>query len=321
MNTEQAKFILQAYRPGGEDANDPQFAEALEQVKNDPTLAEWFAAQTAFDGTVARALGTVAPPPQLREMILAGRRVIEPAPWWKRPVWWAMAASIAALFGLAGLWFRGDNSARFADFRTKMLAAHENGLRHVEFENGDAAKMQLWLASHGAETNFALPAGLLGKSAMGCRVVDWHGQKISMLCYIMDQTNHFDLFLAKTTDFSDAPVSGKPQWYGRTATVAWSRNGWTYLVIGEGDEAHLKKLMETKDLAQTPLEGTRLANAEDVQFSRQPAASQVRATLLAFPGISDKLASRKKEEVFLAQAEGLRRADGSSPDNQPKLKL
>jgi hypothetical protein len=106
MNTQQAKFILQAYRPGGQDANDPQFAEALEQVKNDPNLAEWFAAQTAFDGAVAHALGTVAPPAQLREMILAGRRVIEPAPWWRRPVGgrWLRPSprSSAWAFGFAG---------------------------------------------------------------------------------------------------------------------------------------------------------------------------------------------------------------------------
>lgn len=273
MNTQQAKFILQAYRPGGQDANDPQFAEALEQVKNDPELAQWFTAQTAFDGAVARALGTVAPPPQLREMILAGRRVIEPAPWWRRPIWWAMAASIAAIFGLAGLWFRGENSARFADYRQKMIAAHENDVRHVEFPNGDPAKMQLWLASQGVETNFALPAGLRGKAG-GCRVLDWHGRKVSMVCYMLDQTNHFDLFFARTSDFLDAPHSGSPELTqnGRTTTAGWSKGGWTYLVIGEGDEAHLKKIMATKDLARGSIEGTRFAGVDAAQFPRSSAA-------------------------------------------------
>jgi anti-sigma factor RsiW len=322
MNTQQAKFILQAYRPGGQDANDPQFAEALEQVKNDPHLAEWFAAQTAFDGAVAHALGTVAPPPQLREMILAGRRVIEPAPWWRRPIWWAMAASIVALFAVAGLWFRGDNSARFADYRQKMMAAHENGARHVEFENGDSAKMQLWLASQGAETNFALPAGLRGKAAMGCRVVPWHGREVAMICYVLDQTNHFDLFLARSSDFSDAPRSEKPELTGngRVTTAGWSRDGWTYLVIGEGDDAHLKKFMETKDLVQRSIEGMRSAGVEIAQFPQSPAASpDSRNFFGAFHGIYAKVMSRKVEETFLAQAMGLRFLGISSPDSQPKL--
>ena len=308
MNTEQAKFILHAYRPGGQDANDPQFAEALEQVKNDPSLAEWFTAQTAFDGAVTRALGTVAPPQQLREAILAGRRVIEPAPWWKRPVWWAMAASIAAILGLAGLWFRGENSARFADYRQKMMAAHENNASHVEFPNGDFAKIQFWLASHRAETNFALPAGLRGKAAMGCRVVPWHGREIAMVCYVLDQTNHFDLFLARTSDFSDAPVPGKPEWTtnGPMTTAGWSQGEWTYLVIGEGDQAHLKKFMETKDLAQNSIDA---------------APPRSRIFFGAFFGIYANIASRKMEETFLAQAEGLRHVGGSSPNGQPKQKL
>jgi len=272
MNTQQAKFILQAYRPGGQDANDPQFAEALEQVKNDPKLAEWFAAQTAFDDAVARALGTVAPPAQLREMILAGRRVIEPAPWWKRPVWWAMAASIVVLFGLA-LWFRGENSARFADYRQKMMAAHKNSVGHVEFENGDPAKMQLWLANHGAETNFALPAALRGKAG-GCRVLDWHGRKVSMVCYMLDQTNHFDVFVARTGNFWHAAFPKKPELIqnGPMTIAGWSRDGWTYLVIGEGDKAHLREFVETKDLAEGSIEGTRSAGMDAAQFPRSPAA-------------------------------------------------
>ncbi len=32
MNNEQAKFILQAYRPGGRDAGDATFGEALQQA-------------------------------------------------------------------------------------------------------------------------------------------------------------------------------------------------------------------------------------------------------------------------------------------------
>ncbi len=33
------KLILQAYRPGGQDAHDPQFRKVLEQASRDPDLA------------------------------------------------------------------------------------------------------------------------------------------------------------------------------------------------------------------------------------------------------------------------------------------
>ena len=43
MNNQEAKLILQAYRPGGRDTFDPLFAEALEQARRDPELQKWFA--------------------------------------------------------------------------------------------------------------------------------------------------------------------------------------------------------------------------------------------------------------------------------------
>ena len=127
-----------------------------------------------------------------------------------------------------------------------------------------------------------------------------------MICYVLDQTNHFDLFLARSSDFSDAPRSEKPELTGngRVTTAGWSRDGWTYLVIGEGDDAHLKKFMETKDLAERRIKAV-------------PPGS--RNFFGAFHGIYAKVTSRKVEETFLAQAMGLRFLGISSPDNQPKL--
>ena len=42
MNNQEAKFILGAYRPGGRDAVDPMFSEALAQAGRDPELRAWF---------------------------------------------------------------------------------------------------------------------------------------------------------------------------------------------------------------------------------------------------------------------------------------
>jgi hypothetical protein len=49
MNIEEAKLILSAYRPDGQDAGDPQFQEALELTKQNPDLARWFAEAQAWD--------------------------------------------------------------------------------------------------------------------------------------------------------------------------------------------------------------------------------------------------------------------------------
>ena len=50
MTTQEAKLILQSYRPD-RDAADPFFAEALECARRDDALKSWFEAQQAFAGS------------------------------------------------------------------------------------------------------------------------------------------------------------------------------------------------------------------------------------------------------------------------------
>ena len=49
MDREQAKEILLRYRPGCDDTADPQIAEALWLLDQDPELAGWFAEQQRAD--------------------------------------------------------------------------------------------------------------------------------------------------------------------------------------------------------------------------------------------------------------------------------
>ena len=75
MNNQEAKFILSAYRPSGEDAARKQFAEALKQVSRDPALANWLADQRAFDQANSDALCSIPVPADLRGNILAGVKI------------------------------------------------------------------------------------------------------------------------------------------------------------------------------------------------------------------------------------------------------
>src|SRR6267142_3905569 len=103
MDNEQAKLILQAYRPGGEDADDPFFSEALEQARVDPEMAKWFAEQRAFDEAMRKALQKRIPPVGLRDSILLAKRISTlpfhqgGRPVWRRPGVMALAASIVVL--------------------------------------------------------------------------------------------------------------------------------------------------------------------------------------------------------------------------------
>jgi len=252
MNTQEAKFILQAYRPGGGDANDPQFAEALLQLKNDPELSKWFAEQLVFDSAMSRALQQVSPPNDLRQNILAGGRVIAPAFWSRRTVWWAMAASFVLLLGLGAFWL---NSTRFGSYMEKMAAASSSNGEHIDAKISDFGQIQTWLAGRGMETDFALPVSLNGVPATGCRILGWHGHKISMLCYMLDGPRHYDLFVAEKSDFMFPPASklsfGK---VNELSVAVWTKADKVYLMIGHGDDVLFRKDLEAEPTAQKKIE-------------------------------------------------------------------
>ncbi|HLX96251.1 MAG TPA: hypothetical protein VKU37_10960 [Verrucomicrobiae bacterium] len=257
MTREEATLILQSCRLGGQDAADPQFTEALALAKQDPELAAWFAQQQKFDALVGGSLRQMRAPARLKEKILALEKSpeIQIGPslsvWWRNlfswtsPMPWTVAAAVVVLLSLAVYWKRPESPARFADFSTRMVQAAVNDQHHVDAEAGDMKQAVAWLGVHHGENNLVLPAALNGSGLMGCRVLDWHGQKVSMLCYRLHGSTHVDLFVAEATMFPDAPPLDKPQ-FARSEgmpTASWSHNGKAYLLVGHGDEATLERLL------------------------------------------------------------------------------
>jgi anti-sigma factor RsiW len=264
MNREEAMLILQVYRPGGRDADDPQFIEALALAKRDPELAAWFAEQQKFDALVSGGLRQVRAPHDLRAKILAGeqkQRTVEPAVsfWWQNlfswhsPISWAMAAAVLIFLSMAVLWNKHESSANFANYRGQMVRAAENDTHHVDVLNSNMKQVLAWLGEHQGENNLVLPPAFSGATGLvGCRVLDWHGQTVSMLCYKLKGSAHMDLFVAKAGAFPDAPPPDKPQFVKSDgmATASWSHDGMAYLIVGHGGEAILKKFLQPEMTAQ-----------------------------------------------------------------------
>ncbi|MFD2256179.1 hypothetical protein ACFSSA_05800 [Luteolibacter algae] len=70
MDREKARFILRSFRPDGADANDADFAEALQLATSDRELGEWLVRERAFDVEFAESLARVELPAGLRADVL-----------------------------------------------------------------------------------------------------------------------------------------------------------------------------------------------------------------------------------------------------------
>ena len=259
MNRDEARLILQSCRPGGQDAADPQFAEALALAKQDAELGAWFAQQQKFDAQISREIKSLPAPADLKVKILARanpqrQKIVGlPAPaWWRNvfslnsPVSWAMAAVVVILLSLAVFWRQPEGTAHFADYSAQMVSAAVNDQNHVAVGNSDMKQVVAWLGEHHGENKFILPVALNNGGLMGCRVLDWQGRKISMLCYGLKDAGHVDLFVAEAKIFSDAPPADRPQFAssGGKPTAGWSHEGKVYLMIGHGAATDLEKILQ-----------------------------------------------------------------------------
>jgi hypothetical protein len=248
MNIEAAKLILSAYRPDGQDAGDPQFQEALELMKHDPELARWFAEARAWDTRIAAKLRQAASPPtELRSALLAQRTIIRPFPWWRRPAWVATAAAACVgLLLIAGALFIAPSQDRpFAQYREAMADFVEARLDRLDLKSQDVQALQAWLGENRAPTDFTLPAGLHGRPALGCRLVEWNGHRVSLLCFELENRRMAHLLVVDRSALRDPPGSA-PLYarFGTVATAAWGQGEHVYLVASQGSlQSELAELL------------------------------------------------------------------------------
>jgi hypothetical protein len=247
MKNQEARLILQAYRCGGQDASDPLFAEALEQARRDPELQKWFAEENALDARIQASLQTAIPiPRELKSNLLAQGKIARPTPWrWFQPLKLAAAAAVLLLLGLAAFLLLPRKPAQLASFRETMARYSMQQQGHVAYESHDMAKIQQWLQDRGMETNFELPAVLHGGPAQGCRVVDWNGRKATMLCFVLDDGEHMDLFVMDRVGLPNLPEGGAPRFAEANGlkTATWAKDDKVYLLIGN-DKKSLQKLLQ-----------------------------------------------------------------------------
>lgn len=245
MNRQEAHFILHAYRPNGEDAHDPQFEEALALARNDPDLARWFAREQAVDAAIAERIQSVSPPPYLTTRLLLARKVIRPQPWWRKPAWIATAASVALLILAASLLLpRKSGGTEFASFREAMIEASLNMTNHIDVMGLDTSELKQWLIENRGDADFLLPPHLADKGIMGCKVLDWHGHRVTLLC-LKFGGKHVDVFVINKSDLPGVSLGSAPVFASEpgVTTAAWRREGKIYFLAGNIPESDLKHLL------------------------------------------------------------------------------
>ncbi len=273
MNHEEAKFILRAYRPGGQDADDPQFAEALAHARRDPELARWLAEQAALDTAIGGKLQSLPVPADLKASILAGRKVIRPMPWWGRrlhPA--AVAAALAVTFTTIGFLALREPAEPRADFqrfsqdltdylgkgygllpKNAHLATEDAGyfgsqVYRMNYRSPSLYDIRRWLAENGGHGDFTSPGGLKHPLNLGCGVMEWRGRRITLIAFQTGRSLPQDkvhLAIINSADLPDPPPRGTPRLdeRGVWSTAAWNDGQFTYFLLAPGNPQTLAKYL------------------------------------------------------------------------------
>jgi hypothetical protein len=249
---EDSKLILSAYRPSGQDVNDPAFSEALANVANDPALAEWFGDQQAFDRAIAQKLAEVPVPAALRDRIRAGASASRPRRWWRIPQLWMAAAAFTVLAVVASLMSRPQGRTELAAWQKHALSVLdqlEHGETGFDQRGSESGQLVAWLRERSAPAPTAIPAKLSTHGTYGCKTWQWDGHQISLMCFNAGKKGGVHLFTTDRGALASAPPEGKPAFarHGPWFVASWSKDQNAYMLAGEEGEPMLRELLVYRD--------------------------------------------------------------------------
>jgi hypothetical protein len=249
MDNREAKFILNAYRPGGQDANDPRFAEALEQVRRDPILQRWFDESVAFDAAMAEKLAATPVPSDLRESIITGVKVTRAPHWKNRWRKWAIAAAVVLSATLGVLIWRNTRPAPVAGWQLQALNAILSSIArnesHFDVISRNPADLVNWLHSNYAPAGKKLPDNLDKLPSIGCKTFFWHGKPVSLICFTLPEGRAIHLVMTNVSADSERAIKHKAKviQQGHWATATWREGDMIYMLALEGSRDELRRYL------------------------------------------------------------------------------
>jgi hypothetical protein len=271
VTSQEAKLILQLYRPDTGDETDSQVAEALELARRDPELGLWFERTCAFHAALRGKLRDIPVPPGLAEAILAGvpapgrnaapnppvatlRRQPDGSdelsksmpgnkivfgPWWQHRGWFA-AAAILVLLGVALFWLQPRPNDGFTDYRSRMVRTAIRQYR-MDISTRDLSRVRQYLHSRGAPSDFTLTNGLEKLTVRGGVFSRWRDHPVAMVCFDRGDRQMVFLFVVDRGALKDPPpVRRQTARVNTLLTASWTEGGETYLLAGPEDSAVLR---------------------------------------------------------------------------------
>jgi hypothetical protein len=246
MKAQDAKFILRAHRADGRyRADDPLFAEAQAAAASDPALADWLQHEHALDGAIAEKLEGVCPPAGLRDAILVGARASQLSRrWWRNPVWFAAAASIAVVLAIGTIVTRPTparaTATDLAEFSIDQLAFE----RHQHARSAGVAALEASLSASAEPLCQSLGLDCARLAEHGCLELSFAGQRVYEVCF--QRNGHWYHLYVTTRPAGEADARDMPPRLVERngyAAAMWSRGATVFAVATKAGPEALESVL------------------------------------------------------------------------------
>jgi hypothetical protein len=245
MDRREAREILQLFRPGTNDAQDPRMAEALDSAREDAELARWLERHCASYLAMRAKLKEIPVPADLkgrilREEALRQGRIVK---LWKTVIPLAAAAMLMLMIGV-GIYFANAGKQNFTTGRDWMAKLPQRGYA-MTLTSTNLAEIHSYLLSKQCP-DYVLPRPLASLAGTGCANLEWEGHKVSMVCLKDARNQGVYLFAMDRSRFRNAPRSAEPKFeqVHRLMTASWAQGDKIYVLAGPGDAAELKEYLD-----------------------------------------------------------------------------
>lgn len=239
MNRADAKKLLVLYRSEKLDAHAPGMPEALQLAREDAELAALLEESGRFHSHLKGAFTSLPVPSNLRDEILAGRKVV---PLWSRAQFFGViAASIALLAGGSMIWNHlSAPQRRLVHFQNRMMeyAVKSYGM---DIRTNSLQEVQRFLAQKGAPSQLALQDNAF--PVIGGAKLSWQNRPVSMVCFkVKDKTAY--LFVVDGSELAaQSLLSPRFGSHEPLSKATWSAQGQVYLLGAELPESELREIV------------------------------------------------------------------------------
>lgn len=240
MNVEEARRILELYRPGASRAVSPEMAEALQLARRSPGLLQWFEEQQALDAALRDQLNSLPVPPNLYDQLLRLPQTKAPRLRVLQPL--LAAAACVLLFVLGGGWWWQSRPVSFEVMHHHLMEQSWGASPHLAFRSSQWQEMKTWLATQEVAPDFQLPEALNHARLKGCTLLHWRGHVVPMFC-LYEAHRHVHLYVVDHLKGLELPPEELPTLtrHGPLNIVSWADGGKAYVLTGFSPASFVKK--------------------------------------------------------------------------------